>query len=77
MVITVEEDVSRIERLPNLRLRCVGLRAESLARLYPLSVQIEARETAPVITDHHAVWIEHRNHLDDVVVAEVPRALVV
>jgi hypothetical protein len=38
---------------------------EELAGLLPSTVEVHAQQAAAVIAENHAVWVEHRDNLDD------------
>ena len=58
-------------------LREVDRRVEVLARLHPPSVQVEAEQRAAVVAVDHAVGVQHRDDLEDVVLSELDGCFVV
>lgn len=52
-------------------LREVDRRVQVLARLQPAPVQVEAQQRAAVVAVHDAVGVQHRNHFEDVVLAQL------
>ena len=58
-------------------LRKVDRRVEVLARLHPPSVQVEAEQRAAVVAVDHAVGVQHRDDLEDVVLSELDCCFVV
>lgn len=71
MVVTVEQNVATVLRLAHHNLHCVVFRAYFLIRGQPLSVQIKPAQRAPVIAHDDTIRVEHRNDLEDKVVAQV------
>ena len=69
MIITVEENVSRVLSLAHHDFRRKVLRALFHRRALPLAIQIEAGERSAIISNNHAIRIEHWNYFENEVVS--------
>lgn len=55
-------DLSALQSLLNHLLHRVDFRRHLATWVHPLSIQIKARQAAPVVTDDHTVRIQHGHH---------------
>ena len=60
-----EVDIAALERLSHHFLHADDLRRRLLSRIRPLTVQVETSETAAIVSDNDAVWVEHWHDLKD------------
>ena len=42
--------------------------------IYPLSIEILAAERAAIVPDNDAIWIQHRDYLEDELVSQKTRS---
>jgi hypothetical protein len=66
MEITIESELSGFNRLADHLFDSHDLRVMSHVRSDPLAIQVTSRETASVIPNHHAIWVEHRYNFEDI-----------
>jgi len=77
VIIAIKQDVPAFLGLAHHHLGGVEFGAEFAARRHPLPVQVEATQTASVVADDHAIWIQHWDDFEHEIVAQVPRSLIV
>ena len=51
-------------------LRVVDGRVEKLARLLPSTIEVNTKETDSIVAVDDAIWVQHRNNLDDEFVSD-------
>ena len=71
MHVAVESDLALPLQKANQLLGVVNRRVQKLVRRQPLSVQVTAKQTAPVVALDDAVWVEHGHNEKDKVLAEL------
>ena len=66
MEITIESKLSGLYRLADHLFDSHDLRVMPHVGSYPLAIQVTPRETASVIPNDHAIWVEHRHDFEDI-----------
>lgn len=68
--VTVEFNLAAFQSLPHQLLDGTYLGKYLGAGRRVLAVHVVEREAAPVVPDDHAIWIQHGDHLEDVLVSQ-------
>jgi hypothetical protein len=72
MEIAIESELSGLYRLTDHLFHSHDLRVIPHIGSDPLAIQVTTRETAPVVSNHHAIRVEHRYYFEDI---SIPKQL--
>ena len=71
MVVTVEQDISRVLSLTHHHFGSVVLWTQLLTGSDPLTIQVQSRQRTPIIANYNTVWVKHRNNFKHEVVSQI------
>ena len=74
MEITIKSELSGFNRLTDHLFDSHDLRVVPHVGSDPLAIQVTSRETASVIPNDHAIWVEHRHDFEDISIPKHLRA---
>lgn len=77
VIITIEKDISWVLRLSHHYFGRVELRTNFLAWRDPLSIQVQAREWAPIVAYDYTVGVKHRNYFENEVVSQITGTFII
>jgi len=70
MEVTVEFDLAAFQSFPHQLLDGTHLGKYFGAGRHVLPIHVVEREAAPVVANYYAIWIQHGDHLEDVLVSQ-------